>query len=522
VLNLVVEELGLVPYQQAYDRQTALVEQLHGQPAGEDRCLVLEHPAVFTLGRNGKTEHVGVAEPFLAERGIELIRVERGGEVTYHGPGQLVCYPIVNLRRSGFSVADFVFRLEQAMLDVAVACGVQATRDRRNHGIWCGNRKLGSVGIAIRHGITYHGLALNVDLDLTPFGWINPCGLKEVSMTSLAQELGQPIDREQVRGLLIAALGQALQHQITSPDDARQTIAPGLQPRVERLAKPKWLKKRLPSGPEYERTRRLVRAGSLHTVCQEARCPNQFECYGKGTATFMIMGDKCTRNCRFCAVSHAAADPLDIDEPARVAAAVNDMALDYVVLTSVTRDDLTDGGASHFAATIDAIRTVRPATRVEILIPDLQGNRGAIERLCGHNPAVINHNIETVRRLYPRVRPQADYERSLALLEQVKQCNPGIVTKSGLMVGLGETLAELRETLVDIRRSGCDLLTVGQYLQPTAGHLPVERFVTPDEFEQIHDLGMELGFAAVAAGPHVRSSYRAAQLFQQAAAINAT
>ncbi|MEN8200342.1 MAG: lipoyl synthase, partial [Thermodesulfobacteriota bacterium] len=249
---------------------------------------------------------------------------------------------------------------------------------------------------------------------------------------------------------------------------------------------------------------------------QEARCPNQFECFGKGAATFMLMGEHCTRNCRFCAVTHGGTNPLDPDEPTRIAKAVRNMGLQYAVLTSVSRDDLPDGGAAHFAQTIEQIRRLCPETLVEVLIPDFQGDRDALEFLCQHSPSVLNHNVETVAALYPEARPQAFYERSLELLKNVKTLNPAIVTKSGLMLGLGESRRELERTMSDIRDTGCDLLTLGQYLQPTVDHLAVHRYVPPEEFDTLREIALELGFAGVAAGPHVRSSYQAGDLYKLA------
>ncbi len=505
--SMVIEECGLVEYRQAWQRQLELVELLHREPRRPDHCLILEHPPVFTLGRNGSAANLEVDESFLAQQGIELLRVERGGEVTYHGPGQLVCYPIVNLRRLGLSVVDYVGLLETVMLDVAAAFGLSAVRDPRNHGIWVDGRKLGSIGIAIRHSISFHGLALNVNLDLEPYSWINPCGLSDVSMTSMARESRRPIALDEVTQALADTLSSRIQ-QRDSTDRAtgKKTIS--------RTPKPGWLKKRLPAGPGYERTRRLVGDSSLHTVCREARCPNQFECYTKGTATFMIMGDRCTRNCRFCAVAHGALQPLEADEPERIAAAVAAMALDYAVLTSVTRDDLADGGAAHFLRTIEAIRSRCPGTLIEVLISDLQGNQDALKLICSGRPAVVNHNIETVPSLYPQVRPQAIYRRSLELLERVKKFDPGLRTKSGLMVGLGEGRDELLQTMREIRAAGCEILTIGQYLQPTVEHLAVKRFIEPEAFAELKMIAQELGFGAVASGPHVRSSYQAGHLYR--------
>ena len=287
--------------------------------------------------------------------------------------------------------------------------------------------------------------------------------------------------------------------------------------RQRHRGKPGWLKRRLPSGPAYERLRRLLQVHGLTTVCQEAQCPNQFECYAKGTATFMIMGKLCTRNCRFCAVGHSPTGPPDPEEPVLVAEAVELMGLRYAVVTSVTRDDLADGGASFFADTIRAIKERMPATLVEVLIPDLQGDWDGLEKILGACPDVLNHNIETVGRLYPLVRPGAAYTRSVDLLRQVKRITPKIPTKSGIMLGLGESDEELFATMGDLLAAGCDILTLGQYLQPSPAHLPVERYVPPDEFQSLQAKAMKLGFAGVAAGPFVRSSYQAEKLYKQAA-----
>ena len=291
----------------------------------------------------------------------------------------------------------------------------------------------------------------------------------------------------------------------------------GCQQQDIRVGKPKWLKKRLPTGPEYEKMRQLLKHNKLHTVCQEAQCPNQFECFSDGTATFMILGERCTRNCRFCAVSHQPSAPPDPEEPRRVAEAVEFLELKYTVVTSVTRDDQPDGGAAIFAETIRAIRERRPNTLVEVLIPDLQGDKAALATILEAAPDVLNHNIETVPRLYPEVRPEAIYARSLELFTSAKAYNPGQVTKSGIMLGLGESREELFAAWRDLRRAGCDILTLGQYLQPSRSHLPVARFVAPEEFEELRELALEHGFAGVASGPFVRSSYQAEKLYQQVA-----
>jgi lipoic acid synthetase len=275
---------------------------------------------------------------------------------------------------------------------------------------------------------------------------------------------------------------------------------------------PPWLKVRAPGGAAYAETRAIVRGLDLHTVCEEAHCPNIGECWGQRTATFMLLGDTCTRRCSFCAVTHGRPLPVDPAEPLRVAAAVARLGLRHVVVTSVDRDDLTDGGASHFAATARAVKQLAPACRVEILVPDFQGNLGAVRLVIASPIDVFNHNVETVPRLYRRVRPGARYERSLAVLEAAAGARSGqTLTKAGMMLGLGESIDEVMSVLQDLRAVGCLILTIGQYLRPSMDtrHLPVERYVPPEEFADIGRAALALGFRHVEAGPLVRSSYHA-------------
>jgi lipoic acid synthetase len=278
--------------------------------------------------------------------------------------------------------------------------------------------------------------------------------------------------------------------------------------------KPEWLKIRLNTGGEYKNIQRLMNDLSLHTVCQEARCPNIYECWSHGTATFMIAGDVCTRRCGFCAVSKGAPVPIDSQEPLHVAEAVRKMNVKHAVITGVNRDDLPDGAAAHWVATIRAVRALNPTTKVEVLIPDFEGNTEAMDAVFAARPDVLNHNTETVPRLYRRVRPQARYhEWTMTLLERAAKFRdeqaPQMLTKSGIMVGLGETTDEIIETMRDLRRVDCDILTVGQYLQPAPHRLRVEKFYTPDEFAEFKRIGLELGFRYVESGPLVRSSYHA-------------
>jgi lipoic acid synthetase len=280
--------------------------------------------------------------------------------------------------------------------------------------------------------------------------------------------------------------------------------------------KPPWLKVRFPAGKRFSEIKGLLREQELHTVCEEARCPNIGECFNSGTATFMILGEICTRACGFCDVTSGRPEGLDLLEPYRLSQAVGRLGLDYVVITSVNRDDLPDGGASIFASSIRAIRHRLPNCSVEVLIPDFEGNWDALQTVLSAGPAVLNHNTETVPRLYRRVRPKARYQRSLSLISEVKRRDPTMPTKSGIMVGLGETMEEVKQVVTDLRDHGCELLTVGQYLRPSSKHLPIVRFWHPDEFDEIGEYARGLDFRHVESGPLVRSSYHAADQAQAA------
>ncbi|MCB1734846.1 MAG: lipoyl synthase [Gammaproteobacteria bacterium] len=285
-----------------------------------------------------------------------------------------------------------------------------------------------------------------------------------------------------------------------------------IEPTVRPQRKPAWIRAKSPGTPEVTRLKGVLREHRLHTVCEEASCPNLGECFGGGTATFMIMGDICTRRCPFCDVAHGRPNALDPDEPENLGACIAGMNLRYVVITSVDRDDLRDGGAAHFSACIEATRRHSPNIQIEVLVPDFRGRMDrALEALTPHPPDVFNHNLETVPRLYKQARPGSDYEWSLDLLERFKAIYPDIPTKSGLMLGLGEEIDEVLDVMRDIRAHKVDMLTLGQYLQPSLNHLPVARFVHPDEFAELRIMGEEMGFSHVASGPLVRSSYHADQ-----------
>lgn len=281
---------------------------------------------------------------------------------------------------------------------------------------------------------------------------------------------------------------------------------------MEIKRKPRWLRVNMEDLQKEEAVKRMLKNLSLNTVCQEANCPNRIECFSNKTATFMILGTQCSRNCRFCNVSNEALEAVDPEEPKNVAKATQELGLKHVVVTSVTRDDLTDGGAGHFAEVIKAIRTVDPEIAIEVLIPDFQGDLQALKKVTDAKPDIINHNIETIPRMYDKVRPQAVYQRSLEVLENVKKLDPSIFTKSGIMVGLGENTEEVHQVMKDLRTYQCDFLTVGQYLAPSKAHYPMEEYITPEAFKAYKEKGESFGFSFVASDPLVRSSYKAADM----------
>ena len=499
--------LGRVPFAEAHALQRALFER-----ARNPYLLLLEHPHTYTLGLRGSAEHVLVPADDL---GAPLVRTDRGGDVTYHGPGQLVGYPILSIPTRPGATPDYVAAVEQLVIDVCADLGLTGTgRVPGLPGVWvdprgASPRKICAVGVRRSRGRTMHGFALNVSTDLGWFDRIVPCGIADRGVTSLAAE-GTQASMDRVVGLVASRAAQRWGHgqmEWASVGTGRSTAAePGdVVPLGER--KPGWMRVPLDTGPEYRRLRHIMRDLDLVTVCEEAGCPNIFECWNDGTATFMINGDRCTRACGFCLVDTRRPTAQDPGEPERVAEAVAKMGLGHAVVTAVARDDLPDGGAAGFVETVAAIRRRCPGTTVEVLVPDCKGDAGALSAIFEVRPDVLNHNLETVARLQRRVRPSASYARSLALLARARAA--GLRTKSGVMVGLGETFEELAAALGDLRSVGVDILTVGQYLRPSALHLPVARWWTPEEFGRVRALAEDLGFAAVEASPLARSSYHA-------------
>lgn len=503
-----VRWLGRVPYAEVLDLQRAI----HARSA-DDHLLLLEHPHVYTLGKRADSAHVLVPP---ARVGAELVHSDRGGDVTYHGPGQLVGYPIVTLDESPAGMRDvvaYVRRLEAVLVDTLAAFGVVGRREEGLTGVWVDGEKIAAIGVRVARGRTMHGFALNLDPDLGMFDHIVPCGIRGRGVTSLAARLGSPPSMRAVADATVTAFARhfgarTLERQDVAWERPAAPVSHGSEG-VEggEVRRPEWMRVKVDLGPEHREMQRLVRDERLYTVCEEAGCPNIFECWADRTATFMILGDRCTRACGFCLVDTRKPLPADPGEPVRVADAVARLGLAHAVVTSVARDDAPDGGAAAFAATISAIRSRNPATTVEVLIPDCKGDRAALDTVFAARPDVLNHNLETVARLQRTTRPSAGYARSLAVLARAKEA--GLVTKSGMILGMGEELDEVHGAIVDLRAVGVDLLTIGQYLRPSSVHLPVARWWKPEEFAALGEHARSLGFAHVESGPLVRSSYHA-------------
>ena len=550
--------LGRVPYTEALELQRAL----HRERA-DDHLLLLEHPHVYTLGVRADMEHVLVPP---ASVGAELVRADRGGDVTYHGPGQLVGYPILTVPgKRGGGMADtvaYVRSVEQLVIDTLTELGLPDVGRLDDYpGVWVAPgsddpRKICAIGVKLTRGRSMHGFALNVDPDMDYWGHIVPCGIPDKAVTSLAAEgvdasMRQVVDvvhalavarwgaagheradvvwRERTSDLAPFSLGAGPGDTVGRDGYARPADASSGQPvrLMGRLAeagvrdgldiadrKPDHAKARFRITDDYRRLRKTMRDLDLVTVCEEAGCPNIFECWSDGTATFMVAGERCTRKCGFCLVDTRKPEALDPEEPARVAEAVERMGLSFAVVTMVARDDLDDGGAGHVAATVQAIRDRTPEVSVETLISDCKGDAGSLDVIFAARPDVLNHNIESVARLQRAVRPSAGYARSLGVLARAKAA--GLTTKSSIIVGMGEHDDEVVQTLADLRGVGVDIVTIGQYLRPTTNHLPVARWVPPATFVEWKATGESMGIGHVEASPLTRSSYHARQAAEAA------
>ena len=541
--------LGRVWYKDAQALQRALFATTN-----EQYLLLQEHPSVYTLGVRTDMKNI-LVDP--SSVGAEMIRADRGGDVTFHGPGQLVGYPILNVPDEADRTPKYVNRLEQVIIDVLGRLGLQnAGRLAGYPGVWVdpegsNPRKICAIGVKITRNRSMHGFALNVKTDLSMFGHIVPCGITDKPVTSLENE-GIAVSMEEVVDQFVrhsarvfddgtylhqsvgfrrrersADLDQSAQ---VIPRESRNETAgqmSNMSKRMDRSGidagdfltissrKPEWLRAKANMGTEYRDVKRTMRKYSLVTVCEEAGCPNIFECWADGTATFMINGENCTRACSFCLVQTNHPAPLDPMEPTRVANAVKEMNLAFAVVTAVARDDLSDGGSGAFAATINEIRRISPGTQVEVLISDCKGDSTSLAQVFDARPDVLSHNLETVARLQNVVRPSASYARSLSVLARAKDA--GLTTKSSVIAGMGETKEELAAALRDLASVGTDIVTIGQYLRPTKNHFPVARWITPEEFSELAVIGEGYGIGHVEASPMVRSSYHAKSSFSMIA-----
>jgi len=535
-----VRWLGTVPYREALAVQTSLFEHGTGQ-----HLLLLEHPHVFTYGRTADLATNLKCEP--ATVGAELVAAKRGGDITYHGPGQLVGYPILNIDNK-LGATGHVCGVEGLIIDVLTELGApNAGRLEGYAGVWLDagterERKICAIGVRLKKGRTMHGFALNVATDLAFMReHIVPCGIGDKPVTSLAEE-GIDVTMEQVAAVVArcaadrwaagvaerqdvawrhAANGRDLtafsrgegpgeQVKLVSNraavrlEDAGVVVAAGLS--IE-TRKPDWLRPKVELGAEVMELKKTIRLLDLVTVCEDAGCPNLSDCWSDGTATFMVLGERCTRACGFCLVDTRKPMLPASDEPERVAEAIDRMQLDHAVLTMVARDDLADGGMAHVAACVEAIRLRRSTANIETLISDAKGDEASLDLLFAARPDVMNHNVETVARLQRAVRPSAGYARSLGVLARAKKA--GLVTKTGFMAGLGETDDEIVGLLADLADLGVDIVTIGQYLRPTSNHLPIARYAEPAEFTRWKQIGESFGIGHVEASPLTRSSYHA-------------
>ncbi|SJM58995.1 Lipoate synthase [Actinomycetales bacterium JB111] len=643
-----------IDYQDGWDLQRSVHAEVVAGTA-RDTLLVLEHEPVYTAGKR-------TARSDRPIDGSAVIDVDRGGRITWHGPGQIVVYPIVRLGEP-VDVVAYVRALEDAVIDTCARLGLATTRVPGRTGVWVPgdengpDRKICAIGVRVAKSVSMHGIALNVDPDLTAYDRIVPCGISDAGVTSLVKELGRELTLTEVADVLEAALSRHLApltpsvrpimdvtglpdakvdrtsiladtsarpatpsavvappadasiaapaagtpyigldlgltaagapsgggcgcgsggggcgcggHADDTPaghvgasairlgDDAaekapasteaapaaqganpatsdgeassapRSAVGEKLAPNGRKLlrlekrnaetpieSKPKWIKTRATMGPEYNELKDLVHSKGLHTVCEEAGCPNIFECWEDREATFLIGGSQCTRRCDFCQIDTGKPDAFDRAEPLKVASSVRRMGLKYATITGVARDDLDDGGAWLYAETVRQIKKMNPGTGVELLIPDFDAKPDQLAEVFSSRPEVLAHNVETVPRIFRRIRPGFRYDRSLSVIKSASE--DGFVTKSNFMLGMGETFEEVVEALGMVREAGCDLITINQYMRPSLRHHPVERWVKPQEFVDLSTIAEELGYLGVMAGPLVRSSYRAGRLWGQA------
>ena len=540
--NLNVRWLGKLPYSEAYDLQLGLHRSVSQEPSIDDYLLLLEHNKVITSGRSSKENNLLVTINQLNELGIEYFETDRGGDITYHGEGQLIGYPIIRLSDPK-KVIPFVRDLENVIIDTLRKFNIDSFTKEDDTGVWTSKGKIASVGIKVSKWTTYHGFSLNIFDSLDGYDLINPCGNQLEKMTSIHQ-FNSDISFEEVAVTISDNFSKIFgysdvdkQFSQFTPRQLKRTKEFNIDQMVKNGVfkinqnkipvtikgvlpsepkRPEWMKVKANLGTDYVALKNLLSDKKLNTVCEEASCPNIYECWSMGTATFMIMGDVCTRACGFCDVKTGKPGELDLGEPLRVAESVQAMNLTHAVITSVNRDDLADGGSMFFADTIRAVKEKNNRCDVEVLVPDFKGLRSAIQNIIDASPEVFNHNLETVPRLQREIRTAASYGRSLSLLEYVKKQGFMGKTKTGLIVGMGESKEEVISVLKDLSKIEIDIVTIGQYLRPTAKHRPIDRYATIEEFENYKIIGESFGIPHVESGPLVRSSYHAKDSFASA------
>ena len=540
--DLNIRWLGKLPYSEAYDLQLGLHRSVSQEDSKDDYLLLLEHNNVITSGRSSKENNLLVSKGQLHELGIEYFETDRGGDITYHGDGQLIGYPIIRLSDPK-KVIPFVRNLENVIIDSLRKFKIDSFTKEDDTGVWTAKGKIASVGIKVSKWTTYHGFSLNIFDSLDGYQLINPCGKQSEQITSIHQ-FNPDISFQEVASEISDNFAKVFGYTNTdiqfsqfTPRQLKRTKEFNIDQMVKdgvfkinqnqipvtvrgilpsEPKRPEWMKVKANLGSDYVSLKNLLSEKKLNTVCEEASCPNIYECWSMGTATFMIMGDVCTRACGFCDVKTGKPGELDLGEPLRVAESVQAMNLTHAVITSVNRDDLEDGGSMFFADTIRAVKDKNSHCDVEVLVPDFKGLRSAIQNIIDASPEVFNHNLETVPRLQREIRTAASYGRSLSLLEYVKKQGFMGKTKTGLIVGMGETKEEVISVLKDLSKIEVDIVTIGQYLRPTAKHRPIDRYATLEEFEDYKIIGESYGIPHVESGPLVRSSYHAKDSFASA------
>ena len=537
--KLNVRWLGKLPYSEAYDLQLGLHKAISNNYEDDDYLLLLEHDNVITSGRSSKDNNLLVSQEILDQMSIDFFETDRGGDITFHGEGQLIGYPIIRLQDPK-KVVPFVRSIENVLIQSLKELSIDSFTKEHDTGVWTSMGKIASIGIKVSKWTTYHGFSLNIFDKLEGFDLINPCGNEHESVTSI-QSFNDTVSFDEVSKIVSNNFFKLFEYSEVDEQFSQFTpkqlksnkefnidkmVAAGVfKPSTKGIPitikgvlpnepkRPEWMKVKANLGNDYRSLKNLLSEKKLNTVCEEASCPNIYECWSMGTATFMIMGDVCTRACGFCDVKTGKPGTLDLGEPKRVAESVKAMQLTHAVITSVNRDDLEDGGSQFFADTIYEVKKLNNKCDVEVLIPDFKGDRLAIDNIIKASPEVINHNLETVPRLQREIRTSASYGRSLSLLHYVKSQGFEGKTKTGLIVGMGENKEEVASVLKDISKLNVDIVTIGQYLRPTAKHRPIDRYAPEEEFEYYKFIGESFGIPHVESGPLVRSSYHAKDSF---------